>query len=720
MSSLRASLKVHVPALPKTSPFPTLVPYDPSSCSALVCRAMPALLIFLLIWALIIIVLKFVEALTSGSLSRYLQSRNVTLKFGYVSFYTTHFNHKIQAIALAHRNLLYYWFSAGVFLGLVGLILSIYLLTTNLYHASTPYLPSTDSVFRPYPRIPFFLHQPPWIPSLIWQRFLPNDHHHSSVVSRNLHSPDLHFAALSWRIVQWNRPQRSPSPQKSPPPNGDCSQRNEAFRREVDSSVWIPGWLSPQKERRPALKLSTTSRFMIPNFQNRSHPHSRPHRPTPHRRKLLAVPPPIGHPKSDMGAPNDSPVPEVIDAPKADAAFLTPLIPGVTVPYADALPMLISVLVAAVVHELGHALAAAAATGGGVSAVGAFIALVLPGAFVRLTGINDMPPLTQLRVYCAGAWHNAISAAVALAVVAAIPLISFPFFHTGSGALVVHVPPVSPLAGHIHPGDVVAAIGTSSIIDGGDSFRSAVHTLVDSPRSVGFCLPQRMLKTLSRGSSCCASPQSKSDAVECFRPLGLSAKPVCLETAALATRPICRSALDCRTTDARTNETSMRYGHHVTATIDERSSCVVPIFPKEKKQLVDVHIRSARTGEREVLFFAGYAEILGQSLTVSSYVPRAFAFLPKFFLSFLAIVDVPNNAERLLQYFASISLGLSILNMAPVIHLDGEASVGLFVRVLFKRIARKRVDKIRTVILTAGSILLALNLVISLRSMRGR
>lgn len=682
---------------------------------------MPALIVFLLIWALIIIFLKFVEALTSGSPSRYLHSRNITLKFGYVSFYTTYFNHNIEAAALAHRNLLFYWFSAGVILGLLGLLLSVSLLTFNIFNLFTPYLPTTDSVFRPYPRIPFFLHQPPWVPSVVWQRFLPNDHHHSSVVSSSNHSPDLHFAALTWRVGRWNRPNLSPLPEASPNPDGDCAKRNAAFRREIDSSVWVPGWLSYQKKRRDVLKMSTTSRFVLPNFQNQSLPHSQSIRHTsPHRRKPLAMPPSSGHSTPANSFPNTSPVPEVINAPKADAAFLTPLIPGVTVPYADAFPMLISVLCAAVVHELGHALAAAAATGGGVSAVGGFIALILPGAFVRLTGINDMPPRTQLRVYCAGAWHNAVSAVIALIIVAAIPLISVPFFQTGSGALVVNVPPVSPLAGHVQPGDVVSAIGTSAIADGGNSFRSAVRTLVDSPQSVGFCLSQRTLKNLSKGTNCCLSTKPKSDVVECFRPLGLSSRPVCLETATLATRPICRSALECRTTRTQPGRKPLSHSHEDALNSNERFSCVVPIFAKEKKRLVDVHVRSVSTGERQVLFFAGYAEILGQSLTVSSYVPRAYAFLPKFLISLLAIVDVPNATERLLQYFASISLGLFILNMAPVIYLDGEASVGLFLRVVFTRLTRKRAEKIRTVVLTAGSCLLALNLILSLRSTRGR
>lgn len=83
---------------------------------------------------------------------------------------------------------------------------------------------------------------------------------------------------------------------------------------------------------------------------------------------------------------------------------------------------------------------------------------------------------------------------------------------------------------------------------------------------------------------------------------------------------------------------------------------------------------SVSTKKRQVQFFPGYTEILRRSLTVSSYVLRAHTYFPKFLISFLAIVDVPNATERLLQYFASRFFRLFILNVAPVICLNDEAS----------------------------------------------
>lgn len=647
--------------------------------------------------------LKFVEALTSGTVSRRLHQHNVTLKFGYISVYTTKFNHRIEEIAFSRRRLLFYWFSIGAVLGLVGLLLSVILLSANLFHFFRPYFPPTDPVFRPFPRIPFVLHRPPWVPSSIWSRFLPSDHHHSAVLPSHLNSPDLHLAALRWRVNQWLLPSHRPNP---PPPDGGCAERIAAFRREIDSVVWIPSWFKQRKKRSRSLKLATTSR-MLKAYHNFS-------RST--MRHVLAAAPQGDTDNLNDAVPLISPVPRVISAPRGDTAFLTPLIPGVTVPTADALPMLVAVLVAAVVHELGHALAAAASSGGGVSAMGAFVALIVPGAFVRLTGITDMTPSTQLRVYCAGAWHNAISAAIALFTVSMIPNVAGPFFHTRAGALVVNVPPISPLSAHLHPGDVVTAIGTSVITDGGESFRSAVRDLAHTRSSIGFCVSHKTLNSLSQGTACCSSGRDV-DSVQCFRPIGFPTRGICLDATVLATRPTCRSALECTDRSIRSRRRPAIYDDDVERS--GRSVCVVPLF-RGKKQLVDVHVRVAATGKSEVLFYAGYAEILGQSMTVSSYVPRAFAILPTLTLSFLARVDLPNTAERFLQYFASISFGLAILNMAPVIYLDGEASVGLFLRTLFKKLSVKRVEKISALTLSAGSFLLALNLVVSLYSARPR
>lgn len=99
---------------------------------------------------------------------------------------------------------------------------------------------------------------------------------------------------------------------------------------------------------------------------------------------------------------------------------LTLLLPGVTIPAFHVIYLAITVLIAAAVHELGHALAAAAYDAQ-VARVGGFFALVFLGAFLQLEGVEKLIPFAQLEVLCTGAWHNFVSAVAALAMFAALP-----------------------------------------------------------------------------------------------------------------------------------------------------------------------------------------------------------------------------------------------------------------------------------------------------------
>eukprot|EP00171_Calliarthron_tuberculosum_P015405 IDg15405t1 len=138
---------------------------------------------------------------------------------------------------------------------------------------------------------------------------------------------------------------------------------------------------------------------------------------------------------------------------RPNKAMLTLLLPGVTIPASDVGYIAVALLVAMGVHELGHALAAASYDAH-VTGVGGFLAFVFPGAYVQLEGVEKLAIVPQLKVYCAGVWHNVVTAALALLLAGALPSLSVVFFAPRAGALVVHVPKQSPLINHLEPGDV--------------------------------------------------------------------------------------------------------------------------------------------------------------------------------------------------------------------------------------------------------------------------
>lgn len=640
-------------------------------------------LIFILVWVLFFSFMKLVETLSSGFISRNLEKRNITVKFGYISVYTTRFNSAIETYAQSHRKILVRWFCCGALFGLIGLLLSFFLLIFNVQHTIFPARDVPRSVtFRQLPRIPFHSEIPWFLPHAWRSLFTRTDHHPSAVVLPH-NASDLSAAAARWGILNKRRPWHKWF--LRPLLHGGCHSRHEAFHREVGRLIHVPPW--PARRRRRRLRVF---RFVKPKL-------------SPLRlRRLLALPPTYDiNPNASVDARNAS---ESRDVPHERRSFLTPLVPGVTVPFGDVWYMLIVVLIAAGVHELGHALAAGAEDGH-ISGIGAFFAVLLPGAYVNLSGIEDMSPRAQLRVYCAGAWHNLVSASLALFAVYTLPMLVAPAYEIGSGALVVNVPHVSPLYGHINPGDVLTRLGPFRVSDGGNSFRETVKQLYVTRDSVGFCVSQHILANESHhASSCCDAnqPNDKASPFECFRVQSITQttepRKVCLDPGVISSRHTCRFARNCQS------------GSPTSAGLP---ACVMPVLPANQ-QLIDVRVWSASARDYVHFFYEGYLHILSQSLAVSSYIPRLRTHLPVFVLRIIAALDLPNIAERFLQYFASISLGLAILNLAPVLFLDGEATVGLFIRILFKNISMKRVRRIRAAVLLLGSLLLLINLLMSL------
>ena len=622
---------------------------------------MSIIVIALVTWITIFFLLKLIDLLSDRRLSRYLRSNSISLKFAFISIHTTKFNHFLESQSRRRNILLTHWFSAGVPIAAAGLLLSLVLLSVNLVPSSltsTPIpVPIVQAHFRYRPRVPF-MHDaaaPWWLPNPAWNLFVAADHHPS----------DVHFTNHQ------TRPLRTVT--------------------------------------RPRL-----GRILyVPHVLHRRRPLQTHYRRRPDRRRN--------------------------NAQRKNQSFLTPLIPGVTIPAGDFWYMIVAISFAAVLHELGHALAAGAHNAR-ISAVGAFLALAVPGAYVRINGLDNLSPIAQLRVYCAGVWHNVVSAMVALATVLLLPMFMSGAYKRGHGALVVDVPRLSPLHGHLQPGDIILGMGRFSVIDGGPSFRGAIASLIHANDSVGFCVSSNVLRDMANPSNHCCEhtflhASQRSGRTQCFQEQDRAHSTLCLDPAVVSSRPTCRRTSDCdsahveindhpvramsaaysntgskrirssRTQNARKERTGTKpLPHH-----DEK--CIIPVLPKDQ-QLIDVRVRSVQSGETVHFFYEGFPQILGQSVTVSSYVPRMWDRMPWWWTRVVAAVDVPNKLERLLQYFSSISLGLAIINMAPVLYFDGEASSGLFVELFVRKFGfpSNKISKARAGMITMGSGLVVLNL----------
>ncbi|MED6233809.1 hypothetical protein ATANTOWER_016983, partial [Ataeniobius toweri] len=121
------------------------------------------------------------------------------------------------------------------------------------------------------------------------------------------------------------------------------------------------------------------------------------------------------------------------------------VVPGVNLPTSQLAYFFIALLLSGVIHELGHAVAALRESVR-VNGFGVFVFVVYPGAFVDLftTHLSLISPAQQLRIFCAGVWHNFVLCVAALGLLFLLPVLLFPAYTTGGGALVTEVVQVSP------------------------------------------------------------------------------------------------------------------------------------------------------------------------------------------------------------------------------------------------------------------------------------
>lgn len=80
-----------------------------------------------------------------------------------------------------------------------------------------------------------------------------------------------------------------------------------------------------------------------------------------------------------------------------------------------------------------------------VNGFGMFFMAVYPGAFVDLytEHLTVISPLRQLRIYCAGVWHNSVLVIIGLVLLWSLPSLLVPIYATGQGAVVLNVLKVS-------------------------------------------------------------------------------------------------------------------------------------------------------------------------------------------------------------------------------------------------------------------------------------
>ena len=116
--------------------------------------------------------------------------------------------------------------------------------------------------------------------------------------------------------------------------------------------------------------------------------------------------------------------------------------PGVTVPLSDIPFILVSLFCSQIIHELGHAVAAAV-YGLAIQAAGLSVTVCLPTAFVVFSS-HTLPPLTNARIAAAGPFHNLLCWLLAASLLRAVEWAAYVDSNSW-GKVIIRVQPVSVL-----------------------------------------------------------------------------------------------------------------------------------------------------------------------------------------------------------------------------------------------------------------------------------
>ncbi|XP_034416451.1 membrane-bound transcription factor site-2 protease isoform X1 [Cyclopterus lumpus] len=382
------------------------------------------------------------------------------------------------------------------------------------------------------------------------------------------------------------------------------------------------------------------------------------------------------------------------------------VIPGVNLPTSQLAYFFMALLLSGVIHELGHAVAALREQVR-VNGFGIFVFVVYPGAFVDLftTHLSIISPTQQLRIFCAGVWHNFVLCVAALAFLFLLPFLLLPAYSTGGGALVTEVVQGSAADGPrgLSVGDIVTGLEDCPV-SGVEDWTGCLSRLSHAPQT-GYCVPGaslqpswahgRAFKRLDGTMDCCSN-NSLTDL--CFSYMKLQGKNsrereyACMPVRKMVSgTQVCRVDGDCVDGHAAHARVDAGHAHGV---------CVTPSLENQTRFIRVTHPPNTH------MLFVGYPPHLQYAVSLTNFLPR-FGFLH---------LDLPVFLETFCKYVVSLSGALAVVNSVPCFALDGQWMLNALLEATLVTVVtdRQKRELIGFFLLLAGSALLAANVALGL------
>ncbi|XP_015442078.1 membrane-bound transcription factor site-2 protease-like isoform X7 [Pteropus alecto] len=397
------------------------------------------------------------------------------------------------------------------------------------------------------------------------------------------------------------------------------------------------------------------------------------------------------------------------------AVYLTDLllkVPGINLPVNQLTYFFAAVLISGVVHEIGHGIAAIREQVR-FNGFGIFLFIIYPGAFVDLftTHLQVISPVQQLRIFCAGIWHNFILALMGILALILLPVILLPFYYTGVGVLVTEVTEDSPAIGPrgLFVGDLVTQLQDCPITNVQD-WNDCLDTITSEPQ-IGYCIststlqqlsfPVRAYKRLDGSTECC---NNHSLTNMCFSYINNINKHLhtCLPVRkAVEDSQVCRANKDCKKGSS----------FCIWPSLEIHTRLIKVKHPPQIDTLYIGHPQNLQytdNGKDRDYYSKYWDEGWDQKVTLSIT-----GFIPRF--NFLSI-DLPVTVETFVKYLISLSGALAIVNAVPCFALDGQWILNSFLDATLTSVTADNdvKDLIGFFILLGGSVLLAANVTLGL------
>lgn len=340
------------------------------------------------------------------------------------------------------------------------------------------------------------------------------------------------------------------------------------------------------------------------------------------------------------------------------------MVPGFNIPINDLGYYIFTLLLCSTFHELGHA-TSAISEDIRLYGLGFCLAFIVPVAYVQICNdtLSSLSKRSQLRVMCAGIWHNCVLSAAAFILLISGPVLFRPFYFMETGVSVRMMTPNSPLIGPagLTIKDTIYKINDCTVKNDYE-WNTCILYSIRKPTSQ-FCVSDEVFQKYNNHASSKSIEYKKL--VECcddqFKQLGY----LCFESFKIRNN-VNISAFSCL--PARIIITTSSNFCSSNADCMDNETCLKPLLENDTKI-----VQIKRKSKLDVLFI-GYPSDIARTVLVSNWVPK-FTMLSSEFPETLTIVY---------KYIVMFSLGLVVINVIPCFYFDGHYIIDVLVYLILK------------------------------------